>query len=112
MQGMVGARFIGRSECRSQTGSLTTTLPHGRQEEGNGKTRHGELHSRGRTMNDMMKKTQFRKAQSGFTLIELLIVVAIIGILAAIAIPQYQNYVERSEASSGLSTIRGGQTTF
>ena len=58
------------------------------------------------------KTGAFKRVQRGFTLIELMIVTAIVGILAAVAVPQYQNYVLRSRWASNVGELNGLKTAI
>jgi type IV pilus assembly protein PilA len=60
----------------------------------------------------MNRRTIARRAQAGFTLIELMIVVAIIGILAAVALPAYQDYTVRAKVTEGLALAGSAKTAI
>ncbi len=59
-----------------------------------------------------MKRMSMKRAQKGFTLIELMIVVAIIGILAAVALPAYQDYTRRAKVSELILAASACRTTI
>src|SRR5690606_31342072 len=86
--GRVGMHPACVVQCSSSNGTATGVAKLGHNGKGSFKTSRGIL---------------MKKIQQGFTLIELMIVIAILGILMAIAIPAYQDYTVRAKVSEGLN---------